>query len=809
MSGAVLITRPLEESLDFARDLAALGYESRVEPLLEITDIAFTLPRPADAYAGLILTSVQAVRAAREIMGAGRVRPLSPSVYAVGSRTAEAARQAGFTRIEACAENGRKLFNHLALTPPGGPLLYLRGEETAFPLEESLRDIGIACESTAVYEAVPALGFSPETRAALANGEIGAVTLFSARTARVFAELYARELPGVPARFKVLCFSESVLEYVRPLRLKEAYVCAEATRKSMISLLRAQCPVTPPRKQGAYIMTQTNSTPDTLGNAEEIIERFGGIRPMSTKTNIPVTTIQGWKKRGAIPLSRLDDLLKAAKNHNVKLEDLVEKTGAPANENATAAKPAPVMNSAPVCAEPQKISVSQPPAYAAPQNPPRSAGGSSEHEKIKAAMVTERQKALVQSVAICAGLIVLIGGAAAALLWPEFEDTARATRANSETLAALQSDVTAVKGELEETKSMFSGFLPGDWQQQLDTLKEQAAAAQASARQAMEQAQQISQDVIGENAGTIQQRLDSLGQHLAALTGSPLAQSLMGKFSSLAATPEGSGVLDSAVNELNALLQSAPAPVEGVPPAPVEETLEAARGQSGALGQAFEGVPAEDLKAAALLLGFSQFRSSLGRDNQSFAEDLSLLKTLLGEGNPALSEAIDRLAPNAAEQGVLTPSGLTSELQSMTGDIVVASLKGENVSVAEKAQAHFGEILRVEKNGEMLTGTPVQQKLAKTESLMQEGQLEQAIAVASTLEGPAGQMIQPWLEKARRTLQAQNLGTLLEGGIVETLSGAGAHAGLPLGGQLVEDKASGVILYRPAPQFVPPKAAMP
>lgn len=810
MKGAVLVTRPLGESLDFAHDLTALGYDVRVEPLLKIIDVAYTLPRPAEAYQGMILTSVQAVRAAAEIVNNGRTRPLNPPLYVVGTRTAAAARQAGFTRIEACTPNGCKLFNHLALSRPDGPLLYLRGDETAFDFAEKLSDIGIACESAIVYEAVPAEAFSEETVKAFQTGGIGAVTLFSARTARVFARLYARDIAEAGNDFKVLCFSESVLEYVRPLRLKEAYACAEISRDSMISLLRAHCPAAPARNQGANTMTQTQNNNDTLGNAEEIIERFGGIRPMSTKTNIPVTTIQGWKKRGAIPASRRDDLLKAARSHDVKLEDLLGKAGAPANENAGAAvtRPsAPVADPAPMHTEPQKITVSEPASYAEPQYTPRSAG-SGDHERIKAEMAAERQKALVQSVAICAGLIVLIGGAAVALLWPEFEDTARATRQNSETLAALQSDVTNVKGELEETKSMFNGFLPGEWQEQLDTLKAQAEAAQASAEQAIQQAQEasttIAGDVLGAHAGTIQQRLDNLGQHLSALATSPLAQGLLTKFSTLGTTPEGSNLLDSAVNELNALLQAAPAPVQGVP-APVEQTLESARAQSTTLGEAFEGVPAEEMKAAALLLGFSQFRSSLGRDNQSFAEDIALLKTLLGQDNPALSEAIDRLAPQAADQGVLTPAGLTSELQAMTGDIVIASLKGENVSVTEKAQAHFGEILKVEKNGEMLTGTPVQQKLSKTETLMQEGQIDQAIAVASTLDGPAGQMIQPWLDKARRTLQAQNLGALLEGGVVENLSGA-ASGGLPMGGQLIQDEASGVLLYRPAPQFAPAKA---
>lgn len=54
-------------------------------------------------------------------------------------------------------------------------------------------------------------------------------------------------------------------------------------------------------------------------DAAMIIEKFGGIRPMSSKTNIPVTTIQGWKKRGAIPKGRRDEILSFAVQNDIDL----------------------------------------------------------------------------------------------------------------------------------------------------------------------------------------------------------------------------------------------------------------------------------------------------------------------------------------------------------------------------------------------------------------------------------------------------------------------------------------------------------
>ncbi|MEA1649278.1 mitofilin family membrane protein [Nitrospirillum sp. BR 11164] len=52
--------------------------------------------------------------------------------------------------------------------------------------------------------------------------------------------------------------------------------------------------------------------PGANPQVDAIVERFGGIRPMAAKLGIPVTTVQGWKKRGHIPPNRRADLEAAA-----------------------------------------------------------------------------------------------------------------------------------------------------------------------------------------------------------------------------------------------------------------------------------------------------------------------------------------------------------------------------------------------------------------------------------------------------------------------------------------------------------------
>lgn len=67
----------------------------------------------------------------------------------------------------------------------------------------------------------------------------------------------------------------------------------------------------------------------------EIIERFGGIRPMAAKLGVAVTTIQGWKERGHIPAGRWQQIAAAAATHGIDLG----ATGAPVHVETPQARP--------------------------------------------------------------------------------------------------------------------------------------------------------------------------------------------------------------------------------------------------------------------------------------------------------------------------------------------------------------------------------------------------------------------------------------------------------------------------------------
>lgn len=503
---------------------------------------------------------------------------------------------------------------------------------------------------------------------------------------------------------------------------------------------------------------------NALENAGEIIERFGGIRPMAKKIDIAVTTVQGWKKRNVIPGTRRELVLQAAATHNVDLSDIINQPSAApssaANENAFGEQTAP--------ASVPTVRVAEFPQQSAAHTVPRAAGFSGELDQ---KLAETENRAVKKSTWINAVIIVLVVAAVAVLLWPGQKQDA-VDPARIDTLEENVGELRGVVDEVKSEQSFLSTLIPRDLDDRIAKLQDQARETQEKVSAALVVAGEVSQDVLGENAGTMDQRMQKLGEHIAVAAATPEMAALLSRFNDMRGSLGGDGQLDQAVAELSVFLssmQGQPVP-DGSPAPSMTDMLESARSQSPTLGQAFEGVAPQDMKAAALLLAMTQFRQSLNRDNAPFEDDLQLVRNLVGEDNPELLASLDRLAPQA-QSGVLTPAGLSDEFRTMAGEAVVASLKGEDVSLEERAQASVNKFFAVEKNGELITGTPEQATMAKAEKLLNEGNIESAIAEVETLDGPAALVAAEWLSKAKATLSAEQLKTMLNQGVEAVASG--------------------------------------
>ena len=201
----MLVTRPEPDASDTARRLNALDIETVIDPLLSAEILPTSLPS-AIGFAAMAVTSANALRAldSRGELPNYRNLPL----YAVGDRTAEAARRLGFATVASAAGNFAGLVALLAGARLDGPVLYPAARHQAGDLGKALAPHGIMVITTAIYAMTPAATLGEATRAALAAGSIDAALFYSRRTAETFAGLAA------PCRDRsklgMLCLSEAV-----------------------------------------------------------------------------------------------------------------------------------------------------------------------------------------------------------------------------------------------------------------------------------------------------------------------------------------------------------------------------------------------------------------------------------------------------------------------------------------------------------------------------------------------------------------------------------------------------------------------
>src|SRR5262245_36136000 len=175
----VVVTRPQFDGERTAAALRARGHEVLVAPLMRVEPIAANLD---GEWRAVVVTSANAPIAIME--SAARASLIKLSLFAVGERSAEAARQAGFKDVVSANGDTRDLVRLIAAREAGGraPLLYLAGEDRAADLVSDLSARGIAAEMRIVYRAVT-VPFPPALTKALEAREVDAVLHFSRRSA--------------------------------------------------------------------------------------------------------------------------------------------------------------------------------------------------------------------------------------------------------------------------------------------------------------------------------------------------------------------------------------------------------------------------------------------------------------------------------------------------------------------------------------------------------------------------------------------------------------------------------------------------
>jgi uroporphyrinogen-III synthase len=228
----VLVTRPEPDAERTAERLAARGHQALIAPLTRI--VATGAPPPAGPFDALILTSAHAVAALRPSILGGR------PVFAVGHRTAAAARAAGLGPVHIAEGDAQALAALVAhRLPPGAALVHAAGRHRKAEPESSLRQAGFAVHVWEVYEACAADALPDGISLCLKSGEIGAALHFSRRHAGLLVELAAAAgLSGELGILKHLCLSHDV---AAPLAARglSVVVSPEPKEEALLSSLDA------------------------------------------------------------------------------------------------------------------------------------------------------------------------------------------------------------------------------------------------------------------------------------------------------------------------------------------------------------------------------------------------------------------------------------------------------------------------------------------------------------------------------------------------------------------------------------------
>jgi uroporphyrinogen-III synthase len=201
----VLVTRPRLDAARTASRLAALGHRTIIDPVIEIEALPFEVD--AAGISAIAFTSSNAVRIAAALDHLKNI-----PVFAVGTRTAEVAIEAGFRNVGAGAGEVNALGELMAAElPKGARVLHLAGENLAGDLAGRLARSGIKVETRVVYRARMATRLKPETVSAFREGRIDVVLHYSERSAAAFVRLAdSAGVGGDIGKTRHLCFSSAV-----------------------------------------------------------------------------------------------------------------------------------------------------------------------------------------------------------------------------------------------------------------------------------------------------------------------------------------------------------------------------------------------------------------------------------------------------------------------------------------------------------------------------------------------------------------------------------------------------------------------
>ena len=214
----ILITRPIQDSIELSSQISVLGHEAIVNPLLKIDYISMAEPKGYDAC---LITSKHALTALKD---------KNVKLIIVGKHTHDIAISLGFANSIYAGENVAQLKQFIN---PNERLLYCSGLDITDNLSE-FKNI----TRTIVYKATPLSIPSPALINFLHSQESRAALFFSQRTAEIFINIINKYRLNVTSHDIIaLSLSKKIADYLQDHGFSKSYAAEKPELQNIIEMI--------------------------------------------------------------------------------------------------------------------------------------------------------------------------------------------------------------------------------------------------------------------------------------------------------------------------------------------------------------------------------------------------------------------------------------------------------------------------------------------------------------------------------------------------------------------------------------------
>ena len=564
-----------------------------------------------------------------------------------------------------------------------------------------------------------------------------------------------------------------------------------------------------------------------------VIQRFGGIRPMATKLGVAVSTVQGWKNRGAIPESRHDEILAAARSNNIDLDRAVLSASGEESVGSAAGAPGSPWgrpDDAPETVEAEEVpddrddiaddaEVAETDTHAAgAEAEAASTAGPEMAAGPAAAAPPPRARGWLPGMFLGAAILVVGAGGAIYLrdvwqpLLPAADQERQVQPASQQALGELENTVADLSGQLSNVQERLAsvGQTAQDAADAAESAAQTAQQAQSTAQAAESTAQQAADGAAAAGSGDggaagggaqvaeLRQQVDQLGSRLDQATNR--LETLAGRVDAGAsgggdgggggggASAQRLDTLASRVDELSSqveqLSQTAASRETAQSLADRLSALETQTQELAAQQQAARSAAADGAGPAAQALAVAELRDAL-RFSSPFAQQLQAARQVVA-GDSALSATLDELQP-MAEEGVPTRAELSSGFDRAAAEAVAADMGASQDGMLGGVLRRLNDVITVRRVDASAEGNSVDARLARAENKLAAGDLQEAVAIVEQLPEPAKGEMASWLEQAQSRIAAERALSQLSSQLMSSIAAPaadedGADSGGPNGG---------------------------